>query len=418
VVTLAENELMTRVAGDAPLGQLMRANYWVPFALSDHLVAGEAPSAVRLFGENYVAFRDIDGRVGFLDELCPHRRASLLLARHEGDGLRCIYHGWKMSAAGAVVDCPTQTVRPERFAAKVNVTRYPVHEEGGIAWVWMGGDETPPFPDLPFSEKYGVRTEIAFARMPCNWLQGFEGGFDSVHAPVLHKSVIEETIRKLSGTTGVRGVQATIAAPPRYETDEAPYGLRACSLRDAGAGRTFVRVAHWLLPFVIVVPNGYEGMTHLFAFAPVDDTHHLLFFGNYGEKPMSRLEVAGVRDGYQPDPRNMVALTGDRVDRWGQNREAMNTGHWSGFCNSALDEDAVVQISMGPITDRTKENLSSSDVAIARARRLILETIEAAQGGALPPGSARGPGPVRLPHPFEATLEDQASWREVGQVPG
>jgi phthalate 4,5-dioxygenase oxygenase subunit len=418
MVTRAENELMTRVEGDAPLGRLMRENFWVPFALSSNLVAGDAPTSVRLFGENYVAFRDVEGRVGFLDELCPHRRGSLLLARHEGDGIRCIYHGWKMSAAGAVLDCPTQTVRPERFAAHVKTVKYPVHEEGGMAWVWTGGDGTPSFPDLPFSERYGMRTEIAFAQLPCNWLQGFEGGFDSVHAPVLHKSVIEETIRKMSGTTGVQGVQATMAAPPRYETEEATYGLRACSLRDAGAGRTFVRVAHYFFPFVIVVPNGYEGLTHLFAFAPVDDTHHLLFFGNYGEKPMSRLEVAGVRDGHQPDPRNMVALSGNRRSRWGQDREAMKRGHWSGFCNSALDEDAVVQISMGPITDRTKENLSSSDVAIAQARRLILETIEAAKKGAVPPGSARGSDPVRLPHPFEAVLDESVSWQELDQVPG
>src|SRR5579875_3093499 len=103
---------MTRVEGDAPLGRLMRGHYWVPFALSSNLVAGDAPTPVRLFGDNFVAFRARDGRVGFLDELCPHRRASLLLARHEGDGLRCIYHGWKVSAEGDLMECPTQTVRP------------------------------------------------------------------------------------------------------------------------------------------------------------------------------------------------------------------------------------------------------------------------------------------------------------------
>jgi phthalate 4,5-dioxygenase len=417
MVTRAENELMTQVESAAPLGRLIRQNYWVPFGLSENLTVTDGPIPVRLFGENYVAFRDIEGRLGFLDELCPHRRSSLLLARHEGDGIRCIYHGWKMSAAGEVVECPTQTVRPERFVAHVNLVRYPVQEEGGIAWVWLGGGEKPPFPDLPFSEKYGVRTEIAFARVPCNWLQGLEGGLDSVHAPILHKSVIEETIKKMSGTTGVQGVQATINAPPRYETEAAPYGLRACSLRDVGEAGTFVRVAHYFFPLVIVVPNGYAGLTHLFAFAPVDDTHHLLFFGNYGESPMSQREVAGVRDGYEPDPRNMVSLSGDRRNRWGQDRDAMNKGHWSGFGNSALDEDTVVQVSMGPITDRTRENLSSSDVAIAQARWLILDTVAAAAGGRLPAGSARGTDPVCLPHPFEAVLDKGSSWTELDKVP-
>ncbi len=72
---------------------------------------------------------------------------------------------------------------------------------------------------------------------------------------------------------------------------------------------------------------------------------------------------------------------------------------------------------MGAITDRTRENLSSSDVAIAQARRLILDTIAGAEGGAPPPGSARGPARVLLPHPFEAMLDEGTSWTELDKVP-
>src|SRR5688500_7982888 len=131
MVTAAENELLTRIEGDAPMGRLMRENYWVPFGRSDHLVAGGAPMPARLFGESFVAFRAEDGRLGFLDELCPHRRASLVLARAEGDGLRCIYHGWKVDVSGCVVEAPTQVVRAEQFCASVPVTHFPVHEAGG-----------------------------------------------------------------------------------------------------------------------------------------------------------------------------------------------------------------------------------------------------------------------------------------------
>src|SRR5207253_1213403 len=127
VITQRENELLTRVDGDAPMGRLMREHYWIPFAMSAHLVHGDGPTPVRLFGENYVAFRAEDGRIGFLDELCPHRRASLTLARIEGNAVRCIYHGWKIDTSGCVVECPTQTVRSERFAASVPVVHFPVH---------------------------------------------------------------------------------------------------------------------------------------------------------------------------------------------------------------------------------------------------------------------------------------------------
>ena len=119
MVTREENELITRVEGDAPMGKLIRENSWIPFALSDNLVAGEAPTPVRLLGENFVSWRVPDGRVGFLAEACPHRQASLLLAHVEGDGLRCIYHGWKTDVSGSVVEAPTQVVRHDRFCASI-----------------------------------------------------------------------------------------------------------------------------------------------------------------------------------------------------------------------------------------------------------------------------------------------------------
>src|SRR5262245_3544634 len=168
MITQAENELMTLVEGDAPMGRLMREHYWIPFAQSAHLEAGAGPVPVCLFGDNYVAFRAEDGRVGFLDELCPHRRASLVLARAEGNCLRCIYHGWKIDAAGCVVEAPTQQVRAERFAAGVPVVRFPVHEAGGLAWVWLGDADAPAFPELPFADEDLYRYWVT-SRVPCNW---------------------------------------------------------------------------------------------------------------------------------------------------------------------------------------------------------------------------------------------------------
>ena len=355
MVTRAENELMTRVDGDAAMGRLIREHYWIPFGLSESLVAGEAPTPVRLLGENFVAFRSSDGRIGFLDELCPHRRASLLLARTEGDGLRCIYHGWKIDVSGSVVEAPTQAIRPERFCAGVPVTHFPVHEEAGMTWVWLGGGDEPPFPDLPFNDSYGFEMVMTLSTVPANWLQGLEGGIDSVHGTILHRAAVEAALRS-RGEAGTEGARATFAAPPLYETEETAFGMRQASLRPVADGGRYLRLAHFYFPLVVVVPNGFEGATHLFAFAPVDDAHHLLFFGNYGPKPLSLRQVSGAHDDLDIDPKNFVAVRGDRLSRWGQDRELVASGHWSGIAESAIAEDAIVQASMGPIVDRTKEN--------------------------------------------------------------
>jgi phthalate 4,5-dioxygenase len=411
MVSREENELMTRVEGDAPLGRLMRENYWIPFALSENLVAGEAPTPVRLFGANYIAFRAENGQIGFFDELCPHRRASLALGRIEGNGVRCIYHGWKMDVSGCVVEAPTQVVRAEQFAAGVRVVHFPVHEAGGIGWVWLGGAEAPAFPDLPFAAEHGVQTAITFSVLPCNWLQGLEGGIDSVHGPTLHKSFIERTASL--NTVDTERLQFTLRSAPLYEAETTPYGMRAVSLRHTGDEKTYIRMAHFFFPLVVVVPTGLPDVTQIFAYGPVDDTHHLLFFGNYGEKPLSLREVSGALVGELPDPRNFALLQGSRSNRWGQDRDLIRSGHWSGFGRSAIQEDTAVQVSMGPIVDRTKENLSSSDVAVAHTRRLILDAIATRQSGHLPPGSVRTPGGVRVPQPFQTVLNHGESWREL-----
>jgi phenylpropionate dioxygenase-like ring-hydroxylating dioxygenase large terminal subunit len=416
MVDRVENELITRVEGDAPLGRLMREHAWIPFALSDNLVAGDAPTAVRLLGENFVAFRAEDGRIGFFDELCPHRRASLLLAHVEGNGLRCIYHGWKMDVPGCVVDCPTQVHRPEQFAKSIRFPHFTVHEAGGIAWVWLGDGDAPPFPELPFTADHGVNTNLTISVLPCNWLQGLEGGLDSVHATILHQTWIRDIVARQRGSIDTEGVESTFAAPPVYETEPAPFGLTTASVRPAGDDQKFIRISHYFFPLVIVVPTGYEDHTQVFAFAPIDDTHHLVVFGNYGTIPqMSQHGFGSVRDDVEPDPRNFASVGGGRADRWGQDRALLDGGHFSGIGRSVIDEDATVQVSMGPISDRPGEHLSASDVAVAQARRVILDAIAAVEAGGLPPGSARSPEPVRIPHPFEATLDLDVSWREMAR---
>src|SRR5437879_3874356 len=143
MLTHEQNERMARVEGDAPMGVLMRESSWVPAALSVQLAPDGPPRRVRLLGRDYVAFRDTNGAVGFLDEGCPHRNASLVLARNEECGLRCIFHGWKVDVTGQVVEAPTHTPNPEAFAAKIQTRRYPTAEGGGMVWVWLGERAAP-----------------------------------------------------------------------------------------------------------------------------------------------------------------------------------------------------------------------------------------------------------------------------------
>jgi hypothetical protein len=189
--------------------------------------------------------------------------------------------------------------------------------------------------------------------------------------------------------------------------------MRAASIRKQDDGKTYARVTNFFFPLVVVAATGFVDRYHVFAFAPVDDTNHLLFFGSYGTSPVSQKDFGAVREDFDPDPRNFSTVSGDRSNRWGQDRALMDAGHHSGFSRSVVDEDSVVQVSMGPIVDRSKDNLSASDGAVANARLLLLDVLAAYEKGELPPGSARSPDPVRIPDPYDAVLGPDESWRDI-----
>ena len=102
-----DNETLVRVGAGTPMGELMRL-YWIPFLPSRDLETDGQPQRVRLLGEELIAFRDSEGRVGLIDHACPHRGAPLVFGHNEDCGVRCIYHGWKFGVDGRVQDTPAE----------------------------------------------------------------------------------------------------------------------------------------------------------------------------------------------------------------------------------------------------------------------------------------------------------------------
>lgn len=387
------NERVTRIEGNAPMGVLMRENYWIPALISGQLVADGAPMRVRLLGKDYVAFRASDGRIGFFDEACPHRGTSLVLARNEDCALRCIFHGWKIDVSGEVVEVPTHTPNPEEFAKRVRVAHYPVHEGGKIIWVWLGSGEAPPFPELPFTVVPDNHIFLTYTKVYCNWLQGVEATLDSVHVGTLHSSYISRQ----------RGTPQTInnaldALAARYEVERTSYGLDAKALRPLEGGETYLRTTKWVMPFVSLVPGDVNAPGVIFITSPIDDTHNALIYGSWSPTEEIVTSNEDIPDfqvfstvGDRPfDPYDFGGFSGTRDENYGQDREAMKNGHFSGFTGNLIQEDTVTQASMGAIVDRTNEHLSSSDVAIVSARRLLLDSLKAAEAGQLPPGAGFG----------------------------
>src|SRR5688572_19291349 len=121
MLTHEDNRLLSEVRPGTPMGDVMR-RYWLPALLSSELPENDgAPVRVRLLGEDLVAFRDSDGRVGLLQANCPHRGAPLFFGRNEERGLRCIYHGWKFDIGGICTAMPNVPAESD-FKEKVRTT--------------------------------------------------------------------------------------------------------------------------------------------------------------------------------------------------------------------------------------------------------------------------------------------------------
>src|SRR5438105_1530575 len=181
-----DNELLCRVGPGTPMGALLR-QYWIPTLLSNELPEPDgAPVRVRILGEDLIGFRATSGRVGLVQNHCPHRGTSLFFGRNEEEGLRCVYHGWKFDVTGACTDMPSEPAE-SNFRTKVHARAYPTHERNGIIWAYMGPREVPPpLPEIEANLMATSHLQVSVLHRPCNWMQGWEGEMDTVHAAFLH----------------------------------------------------------------------------------------------------------------------------------------------------------------------------------------------------------------------------------------
>lgn len=357
-----DNELLTRVENGAPMGEMLRNSFWFPATVSAKLIAGGAPVRVRLIGENFVAFRAGDGRVGFFNEACPHRRASLALARNEDNALRCLFHGWKYGVDGTVLEVPTEPNNQTDFCKKVPLKHYPTREAGGMLWAWIGRHEPKRFPDFEFNNLPPEQVYAVEQHLECNWVQDLEGGLDSAHVSWLHREALKALGIPLALDDGA----------PVYEFDDTASGYRYAAIRKTKSGERFIRVNEFVLPwFQFICPEKEDGQRLTIISIPTDDTHVVHRMVRYN--PFRAMTPDYIFPA--PDPGNFPPLP-PPGENWGQDRAAMAQGHWSGF-HHVNTEDFAVTLSMGPITDRSEEYLNAGDRGVIRARKQLLDTVKA-----------------------------------------
>ena len=400
-----QNELITRIGPGTPCGALMRS-YWQPAALVDEFdaridprMAGRPVKAVRLLGEDLVLFRDGAGRWGLIDRHCPHRGADLAFGRHESDGLRCPFHGWKFAVDGSCLETPAEPAGSQ-LCTRIRQRSYPVQERAGVVFAWLGPEGSTP-PVLPDFDAFVAPASHSFAfkgLWHCNWLQAFEVGIDPAHPSFLHRYLADESTDAAYGrqfraaSVGDVGgerwpmtrVMREFCQPDIRFESVADGLLRLTTLRPMTEALTHVRVTHAAFPATFVIPLS-ETITITQMHVPVDDTrtYWYSFFTSFAEpldkETMRRQRLACVS---LPD---YAPLQG-RHNAWGFDpvEQASRTYLGMGEEDINLHDQWAVE-SMGAVQDRTKEHLGTSDKVIMANRRTLLKAIETVWAGGRPP---------------------------------
>ncbi|HLH78625.1 MAG TPA: Rieske 2Fe-2S domain-containing protein [Candidatus Binataceae bacterium] len=390
------NDQLTQTGRGTLLGDLMR-RYWIPALLSEELAEPDCPPVrLKLLGERLIGFRDSQGRLGILDELCAHRRASLWFGRNEQCGLRCAYHGWKFDVEGHCVDLPSE---PEEsgMRRRIRLKSYPVLERGGVIWAYLGPPEQRPEPPaLEWALVAPERRFVSKRLQECNYLQAMEGGIDSSHVSFLHSGALNSDPL----FAGSKGNQYNLGdRMPHFEVTEFDGGLLIGARRRAEGGKFYWRITPWIMPFYTLVAPRADHPINGHAWVPIDDHHCWAWSISYHpHRALSAAEVAAMKDGQGIHARYVPGTFVPRANQGNDylmDREAQRAGlSFSGVEGIAM-QDASLQESMGPIVDRAEENLVSTDNGIIMARRKLLAAARANRLGQPIPGLSAASQRVR-----------------------
>ena len=414
MMTKEENELLCRVEGEAPMGQLMR-RHWTPVCLIEEVAEPDgAPVKARAFGEDLVVFRDSEGRVGVMDEYCPHRRASLVFGRNEEGGLRCLYHGWKMDVEGNVLEMASEPAA-SGMTDKVKHHAYPTEEWGGMVWAYMGPRDTmPEFQPPSWAPTADTRVAIAKAIIPCNWAQILEGAIDSAHSSSLHSSDMVPARVEGAEATANTWLRPSTDKAPRMQVQRTGYGFRYAALRrpikDA-ATHDYVRSTVFVAPATALIPpNNLYNVANINV--PMDDTTTAFYFiawGHASQTPETETwrKFLGQRIGVDLDEKYVPLRNRDNL--FWQDRQAMKAGNFTGITGFP-NQDIAMWVTMGPIADRSHDRLGASDLAIVEFRRQMLDAVRAVQDGkpAIGTGDSAIPASVCA---YQAIVPKSTDWR-------
>jgi len=394
MLSKADNELLTRSGKGTPMGDLLR-RFWMPALLSAELPERDGPpKKIKLLGEDLLAFRDSNGRVGIVEPHCPHRGANLYYGRSEECGIRCAFHGWKFDVDGNCVDLPTSP--PEStYKDTIKLLAYPVREWADMIWVFMGPREAvPELSQLEIGLVPPGSRYVTKKWQDCNWVQSVEGALDTSHFSFLHM-----VLAKDEATARAAMAKAAIADQskpddrirwvqndprPKFAVNRHDAGLVIGGARKTDTADLYWRIAQYLMPNHAYTPTAFPGEIYYGqTWVPVDDTSCWIYtYCWHPDRPFTNTERTKFDGGFNVHAEvdaSYMPLRNLRND-YLIDRRVQKHDTFTGI-TGVSEQDAAIQDSQGPVQDRTREHLGPTDIGVVEFRKLLLGAARALASG-------------------------------------
>lgn len=398
-----DNRLLTETGPGTPMGNLVR-RFWVPVLLFRELPEPDCPpKKLTVMGEDLLAFRDTEGRVGLIDPVCPHRGANLYFGRNEAGGIRCVFHGLKFDVHGACLDIPIAP--PDADKSRMRIKAYPTREAGGMVWAYLGPaqDAPPEPPALEFTLVPDSHRYISKKWQACNWVQCLEGAIDTAHFSFLHMVIAEDEEKALAmlkhaaiGAQSVRNDRVRWVRDdpmPSFEVNANGVGLTIGGARRANGDERYWRIAQFMVPNHALAPSAFPGeLMHGQTWVPVSDEGCWIYTYTWNpDRPLTDEERQMCESGHTVHAKvdeNYMPLAGPHND-YLLDREEQKHRSFTGI-GGVSEQDAAIQDSQGPVVDRSRERLFATDVGIVKFRRFMLELARSLNDGAEPEAALLG----------------------------
>ncbi len=252
--------------------------YWYP-ALPAKKVR-KKPLYWNMLGDDLVLFRDKQGEMAVLSDICPHRGASLSEGNCFYKGfLSCPYHGATFDRKGECV-----AFIPEgpdsKMVGNLKARPYPTRTLRGWVFIWMGeGEPAPIEEDVPpefFEPEKIVLSSYSYWHL--NWLIAIENHSDSHNAFYLHRNSINQLIGLYPGRT-----RTPVSAQGQIVNGRGLATIHAGANYYAKDGK---------VPYQMYYP-GVDGVWPRYRFRLLWQWFFKLFFGSGKRRPFEKYDEWG-----------------------------------------------------------------------------------------------------------------------------